>query len=337
MAVSNGTVAIELALKSLKIKAGDEVVVTSRTFLASASSVVLVGATPVFADVNLESGNVDAKTIAAVITPKTKAILCVHMGGWPCEMEEINALAKKNNLFVVEDCAQAHGARIDDRVGSLGAISAFSFCQDKIMTTGGEGGMICTDNEALWRACWVAKDHGKNPDKMKALPYTGLFNWIHDEFGTNARMTEMQAAIGRIQLKILPAWLERRRINADKLRDCLESISAVTTPQPPSNYYHSNYKFYAYLDFEKIKPEWSRDKIMLALRDKGVPCFSGSCSEIYLEECFKNSGFSPEKSLPNARDLGERSLMFLVHPTLSDATLSLWTDRLTKFFREISS
>ncbi len=167
VALANGTVALDVALKALNIGAGDDVIVTSRTFLASASSIVTAGANPIFADVELDSQNISARTIEAVLTPNTKAIICVHLAGWMCDMDPIMQLAKEKGLYVIEDCAQAHGAMYKGKAaGSIGHIGAWSFCQDKIMTTGGEGGMVTTNDENLWKKMWSYKDHGKNYDSI---------------------------------------------------------------------------------------------------------------------------------------------------------------------------
>ena len=209
IALANGTVGLDLILKGLGIGAGDEVIVTSRTFLASVSSIALAGAVPVFADVDADSQNVTAESIAAAVTEKTRAVLCVHLAGWPCDMDPIMDLATKHNLFVIEDCAQAHGARYKGRsVGSIGHAGAWSFCQDKIMTTGGEGGMVTCNDKALWSRMWSFKDHGKSWSAIYEKDHPPGFRWLHESFGTNWRMTEMQGAIGRIQLARMPQWRE---------------------------------------------------------------------------------------------------------------------------------
>jgi len=201
VALANGTLALDIALRALNIGPGDEVVVTPRTFIASISCVVNAGAVPVFADVEADSGNLSAKTIARVLTPKTKAVICVHLAGWPCDMDSIMSMAKARGIKVIEDCAQAHGAKYKGHsVGSIGSIGAWSFCQDKIMSTGGEGGMVTTNDEALWRAMWAFKDHGKSYEAVYERQHAPGFRWLHERFGTNWRMLELQAVIGRIQL-----------------------------------------------------------------------------------------------------------------------------------------
>lgn len=317
IAVANGTVSLELALRALGIGPGDEVVTTPRTFIASASCIVTLGARPVFADVNPDSQNITAESILAVITPATRAIVAVHLAGWPCEMDSILELAREHDLAVIEDCAQAHGATYFGRaVGGLGDIGSFSFCQDKIITTCGEGGMLTLDSEELYQRAWSYKDHGKSLDLIESAPSTPGFRWLHRSFGTNLRLTELQAAIGRIQLAKLPAWLEIRRAHAALLTRHLSPVAGLRLALPPAHIGHAFYKYYAFLRPEALRSSWSRDGIVAEIRARGVASFSGSCSEIYLEDAFPPS-WRPATRLPNAQLLGETSLMFQVHPTLS--------------------
>ena len=323
VALANGTVALDLAFKALGIGDGDEVIVTSRTFLASVSSIVNVGAIPVFADICLDSQNITPESVREKISAKTKAILCVHLAGWPCEMDGMMDLAKEFDLFVVEDCAQAHGAKYNGKpVGSIGHIGCWSFCQDKIMTTGGEGGMVATNNHELWAKMWSYKDHGKSWEAVYEREHPPGFRWLHDSFGTNWRMTEMQAVIGRIQLNRMPEWTAKRILNAQKIWDVVGKFSALRVPTIPGYIDHAAYKCYVFVEPSQLKDGWNRDKIMAEINNLGVPCFSGSCSEVYLEKAFDNTGFRPAECLPNAKELGEISLMFLVHPTLTEVEIS---------------
>ncbi len=324
VALANGTVALELALYALNIGPGDEVITTSRTFIASASCIVMRGATPVIADVDPVSQNITANTIRPCITPRTKAIIAVHLAGWPCDMDPILELAKEHKLKVVEDCAQCHGATYKGRsVGSLGDVAAFSFCQDKIMSTGGEGGMLTTNDETIWRKAWEYKDHGKSYDAVYNRQHPPGFRWLHESFGTNWRLTEMQSAIGRIQLRKLSEWIRIRGQYAAVLSDCFVRIPALRITVPPDGVGHAYYKYYVFVRPERLKSEWSRDRIMAAINAEGVPCYSGSCSEIYMEKAFADAVFGPAPvvPLPVARLLGETSLMFLVHPTLTDENI----------------
>jgi len=320
VALANGTLALDVALKALGIGTGDEVVVTPRTFIASISCVVNAGATPVFADVEADSGNLSAATIAKVLTPKTKAVICVHLAGWPCDMDAIMALAQTHGLKVIEDCAQAHGAQYKGRsVGSIGHIGAWSFCQDKIMTTGGEGGMVTTNDEALWRAMWSFKDHGKSYAAVYEREHAPGFRWVHESFGTNWRMLEMQAAVGRIQLQRMAEWTATRTRYAEQIRAVCGGCAALHVPAVPADVRHAHYKCYAYVRPNKLAEGWSRDRIVAEINTLGVPCYQGSCSEVYLEKAFDGTGWRPAAPLPSTHVLGATSMMFLVHPTLTQA------------------
>ncbi len=318
IALANGTVALDLALNALGVGAGDEVIVTSRTFLASVSSIVNAGAVPVFADVDADSQNMTADTIAAVITPRTRAVVCVHLAGWPCDMDPIMVLAQQHGLYVIEDCAQAHGARYKGRaVGSIGHVGCWSFCQDKIMTTGGEGGMVTTNDRALWSKMWSFKDHGKSWEAVYEREHPPGFRWVHESFGTNWRMTEMQAVIGRIQLGRMPQWHETRLRYAQQIWQAASQLPGLRVPEVPDDIVHAAYKCYVFVDGTAAQ----RDRIMQEIHERGVPCFSGSCSEVYREKAFDGTGWRPEKPLPVAHRLGDTSLMFLVHPTLTQAEI----------------
>ncbi len=323
VALANGTVALDVALKALDIGAGDDVIVTSRTFLASASSIVTAGANPVFADVELDSQNISRRSIEAVLTPNTKAIICVHLAGWMCDMDPIMQLAQEKGLYVIEDCAQAHGAQYKGQsAGSIGHIGAWSFCQDKIMSTGGEGGMVTTNDETLWKKMWSYKDHGKNYDSVYHKQHAPGFRWLHDSFGTNWRMMEMQAVIGRIQLKRMAEWTAKRTENAEQILTAFAHSPYFSVHQPSTEYVHAQYKCYVQVNTDALPLGWSRDRIMQEINALGVPCFSGSCSEVYLEHAFDETPWRPAQRLANAQQLGETSLMFLVHPTLSAASLA---------------
>lgn len=348
IALANGTVALDLALQGLGVGPGDEVIVTPRTFLASVSCVVNAGATPIFADVDRDSGNITASSIGAVLSPRTKAVIPVHLAGWPCDMDPIMDLAARHGFKVIEDCAQAHGALYKGRsVGTIGHVGAWSFCQDKIITTGGEGGMVTTDDPDLWSRMWSFKDHGKSWDAVYKREHAPGFRWLHESFGTNWRMVEMQAAIGRIQLAKLAEWTVLRETNAGLLHRTLAVFSgiggAVRVPSVSedqsygNNSRHAYYKFYAYVRPENLAEGWSRDKIVNEITARGVPCYHGSCSEVYLERAFDGTPWRPEKSLPIARELGETSLMFLVHPTLGSADLERASDVIHEVMRSAQS
>ena len=338
VALANGTLALDVALKAMGVGQGDEVVVTPRTFLASASCVVTAGATPVFADVDPKSQNITADTIRAVLTPRTKVVICVHLAGMPCDLDPIMALAAEKGLYVIEDCAQAHGARYKGRaVGSIGHVGTWSFCQDKIMTTGGEGGMVTTSNRELWSRMWSYKDHGKSWEAVYERQHPPGFRWVHESFGTNWRMLEMQAVIGRIQLKRMADWTAARTANALRLKAVCDQYDVVRVPDTPEDVVHAWYKFYAFVRPEQLASGWSRDRIVEEVNARGVPCYHGSCSEVYLEKAFDGTPWRPAEPLPVARALGETSLMLLVHPTLTEAEMDKACVVLGEVFQQASS
>lgn len=346
IAMGNGTLALDVALQALDIGKGDEVIVTPRTFIASISSVINAGATPVFADVDEATGNITPESIAAVLTDKTKGIVCVHLAGWPCDMDGIMALAEQHNLYVIEDCAQAHGTRYKGRsVGSIGHIGAWSFCQDKIMTTGGEGGMVTTNDEQLWRKMWAYKDHGKSYAAVYETEHPPGYRWLHESFGTNWRMTEMQGVIGRIQLTWMSEWTAKRTINAQEILDECDKwqaqgyLSVPRLEQTPdfADCTHGYYKLYVYVQPDNLPIGWSRDRIIAEINESGVPCFSGSASEVYLEKAFDNTGLRPETRLPVAMQLGETSLMFLVHPTLTTIEIEQTVAAIDRVFTKMNT
>lgn len=327
IAMANGTLSLELALQALGIGPGDEVIVSPRSFIASVSCVARCGATPVFADVDRVSGNIEAHTIERVVTPKTKAVIPVHLAGWPCDMKPMIDLCNSHQIAIIEDCAQAHGADIDgQQVGTFGNVGSFSFCQDKILTTAGEGGFITTDDEGLFKAIWSLKDHGKGYEVTNRTDHPPGFRWLHEQFGTNARMTEVQAAVGRTCLQKLSKWLEERATNAEQILSGLEGTAALRIERPSKNLRHAYYKLYVYVQPGSLKSDWNRDRIMNEIESHGIKCFSGSCSEIYKEQAFQGTSFAPSQSLPNAKELGETSLMFLVHPGLSQSYIQATID-----------
>ena len=321
IALANGSLALSSAYLALKICKGDEVITSPRTFVATSSSICLLKAKPIFADVDLNSGNITARSIEPLITKKTKAISVVHIGGWPAEMIEISKLAKTYNLSIIEDCSQAHGGKIKcgdqfKSVGSFSDIATWSFCQDKIISTGGEGGMVTTNNENLYKKMWSLKDHGKSYDLILKQEKSNTFRWLHNSLGSNFRLTEMQSAIGRIQLNQIEDWHKKRTRNANVLIEILKDLTNLRIPLPPKNIIHAWYKFHCYIKKDSLSNEWSRERIIREINNEKFPAFSGSCSEIYLEKCFQEYSNSYNKRLINARSLGENSLMFLVHPTI---------------------
>lgn len=340
IALSNGTVALELALRVLGVQAGDEVIVASRSYVASASCVLLIGATPVFADVDADSGNISAETIAPLVTKKTKAIIPVHVGGLPCDMPAIMTLANKYNLKVIEDCAQAHGASIAGKpVGAWGHAAIFSFCQDKIISTGGEGGMLLLDNEALYKQAWAYKDIGRSYDAVYNQPSTGGFRWLTESSGSNFRITEFQAAIGLKQLEKLPKWVKLRNRNAKALIGILKQFDFIDVQEVElKDGLNAYYRLYAKVKKNAVvdgkSDETLRDFMINQLVIAGVPCFSGSCAEIYREKLFTN--LAPNKRLENAALFSDNAFCFLVHHTITNQQLSLMSQNIKQLLSSLA-
>ncbi|HUH59180.1 MAG TPA: DegT/DnrJ/EryC1/StrS aminotransferase family protein [Candidimonas sp.] len=338
VALGNGTLALDVALKALAIGPGDEVIVTPRSFLASVSCIVNCGAIPVFAEVDRNSQNITADTIRAVLTSRTRAVICVHLAGWPCDMDPIMSLAAEHGLWVVEDCAQAHGATYKGRsVGSIGHIGAWSFCQDKIISTIGEGGMATTNDYALWSQMWSLKDHGKSWNAVYERTHPAGFRWLHESFGSNWRMMEAQAVVGRIQLRRMREWHAARLEAAQRIWSTAAKLAGLRVPALPPTISHAAYKCYVFVESDSLKPDWDRDRILEEINARGVPCYTGSCPEVYLEHAFDGTNWRPRQRLPVAQELGETALMFLVHPTLTDDELARTCDVLAQVMRLAAS
>lgn len=333
IAVSNGTVSIEMALRAFGIGAGDEVIIPARSFFATASAVVAVGANPVFADVVIETQNIDPDSVRRMISEKTKAVICVHLAGLPCDMRALTAICEEHDLFLIEDCAQAHGAVYDNRmIGSFGDASSFSFCTDKIMSTGGEGGMILFADKAAWSKAWAIKDHGKLPpeEMPQNIAPAGEFRYVHQSFGTNFRMTEMQAAIGRVQLKKLPKWLAQRRANAQCLSEAITDIPGVIVDKIPNHIQSARYKYYIRVDEKELPGNKSRSDIIAGLLGLGIQCGSGSCPDMSREIAFQGREPRRDGNLENAHKLGASTIMFPVDHLFSEDDMLVIASALRK-------
>jgi|UniRef100_A0A6C0IV56 dTDP-4-amino-4,6-dideoxygalactose transaminase len=335
VAVFNGTVALELCIKTLGLKEGDEVIVTPRTFIASASCCAYYGIKPVFVDVDINSQNITLETIKGGITEKTKAVILVHLAGWPCDLEEICNYCREKGIYIIEDCAQAHGAKYKGKsVGSWGDINAWSFCQDKIITTGGEGGMVTTNCPHLFRKAWSIKDHGKDYDTVFNKQHPPGFRWLHKNIGTNWRMLPIQAVIGIEALDLLDSWVEHRRTIANIYNEGLKDIDTscnIRLTLPNSDIYHSYYKYYFFIESEKFKI--SRDEIIQEINKNNIVATVGSCSEIYIEKALDK--FKPKEELSNTKILFTTGIMLLCDPTISIQTaekdILLVKDIITKY------
>ncbi len=337
IAVSNGTNALELALKAIDLKFGDEVIVTSKSFIASASCVVALGAVPIFADVEINSQNISLDSIRQLINKKTKAIICVHIGGWPCDILKLLKICKIYKIKLIEDCSQAHGAKVNNKsVGSFGDFGTWSFCNDKIISTGGEGGMITTNSYKNYQKIWSLKDHGKNIKKYLNIKNNYSFRYIHDSFGSNFRLTEMQSSIGNAQLLYIKERVKLRQRNANQYIKNFKNCKFIITPIIPKNITHSFYRLYLRFNFKFIKKNWNKNKIINKLNKLGFECSEGACSEIYNEKCFRNSKFKVKKSLKNCVELSKSSFALKVDHTISLQTINTQCKIAIGFLNNIS-
>jgi dTDP-4-amino-4,6-dideoxygalactose transaminase len=308
IAINNGTSALELCLKVLNLNDNDEVIVTPRSFVASVSCILINRLKPVFADVDLNSQNITLQNIKNVITDKTRAVICVHLNGFPCEIEEIYSYCKENNIYVIEDCAQSHGAKYNGKyLGSFGDINAWSFCQDKIMSTGGEGGMITTNNKDLFEKAWSFKDHGKDINLYYNRPITNQFSFVHNSVGSNYRMTEIQAYIGLIQLDYLETWIQHRRELSSIYNNKFKNLNNIRLQYENENTLCSYYKYYFF-----VKDISIRQYIIDEISRNNIKVYYGSCGELYKEKCINQNIICH-----NSKILHETSIVLLVDPSYS--------------------
>lgn len=330
IAVNNGTASIHVALAALGIGPGDEVIHTSHCFIGTATPSAHAGATPVFADIDPRTYNIDPKSIEEKITPRTKAIVPVHLNGCPADMDAIMDIAKRHNLYVVEDAAQAHGALYKGRkVGTIGDVASFSFWEDKLMTTGGEGGMIITNSDEINRVARMIQNHGEVA--ADSSYYVGERLYHHELLGWNYRMSELQAALGREQLKKLDSYIEGRRKNAHRLTELLKDIEGIITPYEPDDVKHVFYKYIIRLDRNVLDID-AKD-FVAALQAEGIPCSRRYPTPLHQQPVFVNkSGFGNShfpftddvnygSGLPNSEKLPHDLVRLLMNPNMTESEL----------------
>ena len=287
IALCNGTAALEVALKSLELPKKSEIIVPARSFFSSAACIVNTGHIPIFADVDLITQNISIQDVKKKITKRTKAIICVHLGGMPCDMYNLKKIAKKNNLKIIEDCSQAHGASIENKkIGSFGDISTWSFCTDKIISTLGEGGMISTNKKKLYEFCKSYINHGTKLKNDKKNFNKFIYN--KDSFGTNLRLTEIQSCSGLEQLKNLKKiQIKREKMSKDYFNLIMKNQNHLYSYYPPQKTKSAWYRFYFFIKSDVKNYKKIRNKIIKNLKQKNLRCFTGACPEIYLEKSFK--------------------------------------------------
>ncbi len=324
---NNGTSAIHMALAALEIGPGDEVIHTSHCFIGTATPTAHNGATPVFADIDPRTFNIDPKSIEAKITPRTKAIVPVHINGCPADMDEIMDIARRHNLYVIEDAAQAHGALYKGKkVGTIGDVGCFSFWEDKLMTTAGEGGIIITDNDEIAKRAIMFQNHGEAA--ADSSYYVGERLYHHEILGWNYRMNELQGAVGREQLKKLDASIEGRRRNAHMLTELFNEVEGILPPYEPEYVKHVFYKYIIRLD-RKVLDIDAKD-FVAALQAEGIPCSRRYPTPLHKQPVFeKKRGlgkgqfpFTDEVSygsgLPNCEELPHDLVRLLMNPNMAE-------------------
>ncbi len=316
VAICNGTAALEVAIKSLRLPKNSEIIVPARSFFASAACIVNTGHTPIFADVDILTQNISLKDVKKKITKKTKAIICVHLGGMPCEMYGLRKIANQNKIKIIEDCSQAHGASIKNKqVGSFGDISTWSFCNDKIISTLGEGGMVSTNKKRLFEFCKRYINHGAS---LNNKINSEKFIYNKNYFGTNLRITEIQSLTGLEQLKDLIKVQKKREKMAKSYFDLISKYQNYFQCYYPSKQTKSAwYRFYFFIKKDVRFYKKLRFEIIKKLKQSKVKCFTGSCPEIYLEKSFKKLRNFKIVRLENCKILGETSIALEVNHTLN--------------------
>ncbi|MFA4702000.1 DegT/DnrJ/EryC1/StrS family aminotransferase [Pyrococcus kukulkanii] len=302
VAVTNGTAALDVALKALGIKPGDEVITTPFTFIASANAILFQGAKPVFADIDPKTFNLNPDDVLEKITNKTKAILVVHLYGQPADMKAFKEITEDYKLYLIEDCAQAHGAEFEGKkVGTFGDVAAFSFYPTKNMTTG-EGGMVVTNNDELAKKADLIRNHGQAE------------KYLHVELGYNLRMTNIAAAIGRVQLRKLDEWNEKRIKNAKLLTEGISKIEGLTPPYVDPRVKHV---FHQYVIRVEDDFPLSRDELTAKLREKGIGTAVHYPMPVHWQPLYQKLGY-PKDICPNAIEASKRVLSLPVHPAVTE-------------------
>ncbi len=336
LAISNATIGLEYSLSSLNLKNTDEVLVTPRSYFSSASCILKVNAMPVFCDVEIDSQNISVESIKNNINKNTKAIIVVHLGGNPANITEIKKIALKNNITLIEDCSQAHGAKYKGKiVGSFGDIAIWSFCNDKIISSGGEGGIICLNNKKLYDKLWCYRDIGKNRRKFLKIKSKFYFQWLHDEIGTNFRMTELQSALALSQLKNLDKTIKKRKFIADSYINSLKNIFWLKYLKDDNMYSSARYRLNISIDQEIVKGKFYAKNIINLLNKNILICNEGPCPLIFLEKGFRNKRYKT-KYLKNSYYLQNNNISLLIDPTMTKKDIKKLVNEFTNVIEYFS-
>lgn len=317
ISTASGTAALALSLLTIRVSKS-EVITSPASFVASANSIIHAGATPRFADANLEDYTIDPICVASAVTRKTKAIVPVHLFGYPAAMNELRAIASEKDLAIVEDACQAHGASIDGRrVGSIGTIGCFSFYPSKNMTVGGDGGMVVTNDKLIAEAIASLRDCGR----AEGVRYR------HTRFGFTERLNTVQAAIGRVQLRRLEGWNDKRRLIAKRYDSLLSEIKEVKTPPRGNNRITPVYHLYVIR-----APE--RDRLREWLRAKGIECAIHYPAPIHLQPIYRETFGYKDGEFPNSEKICKEALSLPMYPQMTDSEVEFVAASIKEFYEE---
>ena len=320
LGTSSGTDANHLVLWSLGIKSGDEVIIPANTFIATAWGVTLCGAKPVFVDCHPESYNLDPAKVEAAITPKTKAIVAVHLYGQPADMNKLQEIADRHNLFLVEDAAQSHLAEYESKkIGTLSSASSFSFYPGKNLGAYGEAGAVVTNDDNLYNVLKMMREHGQSK------------KYYHDTFGHNYRMEGIQGAVLGVKLKHLDKWTDGRRNVAAKYRELLKDIEQIQLPKEMSNVKHVYHLFVIQVKGDEKNREEERNKLQQFLTENGVATGLHYAIPLHQQKCFQDLGYK-KGDFPVTEQLAESGLSLPMFPELTDEQISYVTDKIKEYF-----
>ena len=320
LGTSSGTDANHLVLWSLGIKSGDEVIIPANTFIATAWGVTLCGAKPVFVDCHPESYNLDPAKVEAAITPKTKAIVAVHLYGQPADMNKLQEIADRHNLFLVEDAAQSHLAEYESKkIGTLSSASSFSFYPGKNLGAYGEAGAVVTNDDNLYNVLKMMREHGQSK------------KYYHDTFGHNYRMEGIQGAVLGVKLKHLDKWTDGRRNAAAKYRELLKDIEQIQLPKEMSNVKHVYHLFVIQVKGDEKNREEDRNKLQQFLTENGVATGLHYAIPLHQQKCFQDLGYK-KGDFPVTEQLAESGLSLPMFPELTDEQISYVTNKIKEYF-----
>lgn len=320
---SSGTDGNHLALWALDIKPGDEIIIPANTFIATAWGATLCGAKPIFVDCHPDSYNINPEKVESAITPKTKAIVAVHLYGQPADMDALKKIAAEHNLYLVEDAAQAHLAEYKGkRIGGLSDIASFSFYPGKNLGAYGEGGAVVTNNDDLAKKIKLIREHGQSK------------KYYHDSYGHNYRMEGIQGAVLGVKLKYLEGWTKERRRAAAKYKELLSSIDQLTVPKEMPEVKHVYHLYVVKVNGNNLtEREETRDKLQLFLSDNGISTGLHYPVPLHLQKCFSHLGYK-KGDFPETEELAQTGISLPMYPELKDEQIEYVASKIKEFFQK---